>query len=61
MLTARRLGWLPSHNDVPVEVRAETIGPGEDIQIRLKDDVVVEVQAKKMRRAVMNSGNPWRS
>ncbi len=46
MLTARRLGWLPSHNDVPVEVRAETIGPGEDIQIRLKDDVVVEVQAK---------------
>lgn len=48
VLARFRLGWLRGKVvDVPVEISAETNGPGDDIRLRLEEGSVVEVQVKK--------------
>lgn len=48
MLRGTKIGWLDKiASDIPVAVKAETGGPGDDIGLELKDGKTVEVQAKK--------------
>lgn len=48
MLRGTKIGWLDKiASDIPVAVKAETGGPGDDIGLELKDGATVEVQAKK--------------
>jgi len=51
LLRGTRIGWLDRvADDVPVAVRAETGGPGDDIGLELEDGGIVEIQVKKRLR-----------
>ena len=48
LMRGSKVGWLDKiANDVPVAVKAETGGPGDDIGLELEDGTRVEVQSKK--------------
>jgi len=48
ILDGSKLGWLDGiHDDIPIQVSAETNGPGDDVRIRYSDESICEVQVKK--------------
>ncbi|MGC5796125.1 NACHT domain-containing protein [Sphingomonas sp. NFX23] len=48
LLCGTKIGWLDKVvADIPVAIRAETGGPGDDIGLELGDGSVVEIQVKK--------------
>lgn len=54
---ARPLGWLDGLvDDVPISLLAETGGSGDDIQIRLRNGSIAEVQVK---RGLRRGGRLW--
>lgn len=46
ILTAQQLDWIEQLNDIPIAVATETLGPGDDLNIKLKDGAIIELQAK---------------
>ena len=48
LLTERPIGWLEGVlDDTPLELHAETGGPGDDVSFSVKDGKRVELQAKR--------------
>ena len=48
LLAERPIGWLEGElDDTPLELHAETGGPGDDLHFRTKDGKQVELQAKR--------------
>lgn len=48
MMRGTRIGWLEKVvSDIPVAIKAETGGPGDDIGLELADGSKVEIQVKK--------------
>lgn len=48
LLTERPIGWLDGVlDDTPLELHAETGGPGDDVRFSVKDGKLVELQAKR--------------
>lgn len=47
MLLGWRLNWSAHTQDVPVSVAGEVSGPGDDLQVGLRDGPTLEVQAKR--------------
>jgi hypothetical protein len=48
LMRGTRIGWLEKvASDIPVAIRAETGGPGDDIGLELADGGTVEIQCKK--------------
>jgi NACHT domain len=46
ILTEQKLNWIDHSDDLPIAVAEETDGPGDDLNITLRDGTTIELQAK---------------